>query len=663
MTIPKIKSKKIINFINSIWLFPAIMTLLLIVLSALQINGSSMGVYYQMLYGKQTDPALMYGQPQSIRSDEWIVGTQKLIGQDNNGYKPINNNVGNAEDETIMIDVPTRDWSTIFKPHDLAFLILPFDNAYAFRWWVMSYFLVVSCYFFILTLIPKKRLLASLLSLAFLFSPFFQWWYLYGTLASVYYCLFGAAVFAKLLHSKKQLHTYLWSLATIYLSVCFIMVLYPPFQIPCALVLAVFALGYYLDSRKYIDKTVLRRNIIYFFCAILISISIIGVYVYQKYDIIETIQNTAYPGQRVIKSGGYNIEHLLSSNLSPLFQKITTANGYARVDIGATNQSESSNFILIMPFLLTPMLYLWYKNYKQNKKINYIVLTMSTLLAILLAWLFVPGIDFIGKITLLDKVPHPRLLIGIGFINLVLIAGFIKLYNNQKEYFSFAISAIYSLLIVIFYLIVDFHVMQKFPTFVDFNNAVILALPIALIIFLMMRKYFTLAIIGLLLFSVFSTFHINPIYQGTSVLTKTPISQAIKEIGKSSNKRWVSEDIILENFATMNGVRSLSGVYIYPQLELWRDFGDNQKDIYNRYAHVNFNFDRDINNYTPPSIALVGPDQFRVKIKPCDQILNSKDVGFLITSNPFSEGEAPCAVLVKSITYPTATFNIYRLDF
>jgi hypothetical protein len=621
-----------------------------------------MGAYYNYFYGNQhSDPALIAGKPQSIRGDEWLVNTQRTIAQKNDSFASVNKNIGNGEDETLMSDVPTNNWSAIFKPHNLGFFVFSFDNAFALRWWIMSYLLILGCYFFILILLPGKRLFASLLSLAMLFSPFIQWWYLYGTLGSIYYCLFGAVVFTKLIHSKKRIHASLWAILLAYIATCFILILYPPFQIPCALVLIAFAIGYLFDNKKRIDKKKLRRNLIYFMGSIILSLSIVGLFVYQKYDIIKTIQDTSYPGQRVIKSGGYSAEHLLSSNLSPVFQSGKRANAYLS---GNTNQSESSNFILLIPFLLIPALYISYKKYRKDKKNNYLLLSSVALLIIILAWLFIPGLDILGKLTLLDKVPLERLLIGLGLLNFIFITIFIKIYNQAKERFSIALSVIYSLLIVILYLIIDFNVMVKFPNFIGYKYAIIFSLPFAMIIYCFMRKHFKTAISGLLLFALLSTFHINPIYQGTAILTKTPLSRAIQEIGKSNNKKWISDDgIMIENFATMNGEGSLTGVYMYPQLELWEGISTaDQEYIYNRYAHVNFNLDRNKNETIEPSLILVNRDQLNVKIEPCDTFFIKNNVGFLITSKQLKDGEATCTSLIRNVKYPSMTFYIYSLN-
>ena len=655
------KSKAVNNFFKGVWLFPVILTLTLVVLVVLQINGSSIGIYYKIFYGNTKDSSLITGKPQAIRSDEWMVNTQKTIAQKNHDYKSININVGNGEDETLITDAPTKDWSTIFKPHNLGYFVLPFDNAFSLRWWILSYFLILSCYFFILVLLPKKRLLASALSLAMLFSPFFQWWYQYSTLGSVYYCLFGAVAFIKLLQAKKRIHAGLWSILLAYLAICFILILYPPFQIPCALVLVAFAIGYFLEHKKNIEKRILKRNLLYFLGAIVLSLLIVGIFIYKKSGIITTIQNTAYPGQRVVTSGGYNLEHLLSSNLSPVLQSVARTNTYLS---GTTNQSEASNFILLIPFLLIPAVYLFYKKYKKYKSIDYLILSSAIMIIIMLAWLFVPNIDLLGKITLLNRVPLQRLLIGLGLLNFIFIVGFIRLYGQSKDRFSICISSLYSLLVLCFFLLLDFHVVTKYPGFIDYKYAVLLALPIAVIIFCFMRKYFKVAVFGLLLFSIFSVFYINPLYHGSAVLTQTPLSQAIQKINGSSNKKWVSEGIVIENFATMNGERSLSGVYVYPQLDIWRKLNQKDKEVfYNRYAHVNFTFERSPKEHISPILSSPAADQFNIIIEPCDNFLKDNNVGFLITSVEFPSGTANCTDLLKKINYPNIKFYIYKLAF
>ena len=247
---------------RSVWLFPAILTVILIGLTAFRISGSSIGIYHEVFYGKQAnDPNLLFGGPQPVRSDEWLVNTQLLLAQDANDYKRINENIGTSRDMSFNIDVPAKDWSAPFKPQNLVFFVLPFEYAFAFKWWVILYLLILGGYFLTLRLFPGKRLLASLAALGFGFSPFIFWWYLNGTISPLMYGFFIILIVMKILNGEpaaflKKLdvrYSYaLYVLLLAYLLVCFGLVLYPPFQIPVAIAVASFLFGYLLQ--KYFEK-------------------------------------------------------------------------------------------------------------------------------------------------------------------------------------------------------------------------------------------------------------------------------------------------------------------------------------------------------------------------------------------------------------------------
>lgn len=646
---------------KSIWFFPSLLTIVLFLLVVFQVNGSSIGVYHTMFYGTDTDASLLANQPRPIRSDEWLVSTQKAIEQKSNNFETFNKSVGQGEDTTVLADEPYRDWSIIFKPHNIGFLVLPFDHAFSLKWWSMAYFLVLSCYFFILIVLPKRYLLASLLSLAFFFSPFFQWWYLYGTLGPIYYALFGTVAFVKLLHAKRLLHAGLWSAAISYIGVSFALVLYPPFQIPCILIAAAFCLGYLFNRWHQLREKNLYRNLFLFAISLLIAAATVGLFFYQKMNVVSAIQDTAYPGHRVSTSGGYSKEHFLSGHLSGLLQVDSRAAAYQRPGLGITNQSEASGFILLFPALLPLILLFVYQKYKRRNELDYSLVALSIITVLFATWLFIPGLDIIGKMTLLDKVPIQRLIVGFGLLNILFVVLFIKIYDESKKLLSLRASILYSIGCLIFYLLLNLKLSQQFPLFIGHSYSLLLALPLPLITFCIMRKFYTGAMAIFLVFSFFSSALVNPLYRGTSTITDTPISQAIRQIGESSNKRWVSEDNILENFVSMNGYSSLSGTYLYPQHTIWQKVAQpNQEPMYNRYAHVNFRFDNNTNHIIKPQLASPSPDQLTVTIEPCDNFLASMNVGFILTSTKMSADS--CLSDVATIVYPKVTFYIYELD-
>src|SRR5687768_15837290 len=97
---------------KSVWLFPLIATACLLMLTVFKISGSSIGIYHSYLYGDtKSDSNLLYGKPQPIRSDEWLVNTQLTIAQSRDDFNRINENITYGRDMSLNIDVPYKEWS------------------------------------------------------------------------------------------------------------------------------------------------------------------------------------------------------------------------------------------------------------------------------------------------------------------------------------------------------------------------------------------------------------------------------------------------------------------------------------------------------------------------------------------------------------------------
>lgn len=119
-------------FMTSVWLFPLAILVIIITLSALRISGSSIGYYHHILYGNQSkDSSLLYGQPRSIRSDEFLIGTQEIVGQSKSGFPKVDPYMDH--NVILQTEVPSKDWSAVFRPQNWSFFILPIENAFAFK--------------------------------------------------------------------------------------------------------------------------------------------------------------------------------------------------------------------------------------------------------------------------------------------------------------------------------------------------------------------------------------------------------------------------------------------------------------------------------------------------------------------------------------------------
>jgi hypothetical protein len=467
----------------------------------------------------------------------------------------------------------------------------------------------------------------------------------------------------QLVRAKQMWHEVLWGVFLAYILVCFALVLYPPFQIACALALGSFIAGYLLQSLPKLQRNKLLRKLGIMAGTCLVAGVLALLFFHTRASVISTITNTAYPGKRIVASGGFDPAHTFSGHLGFDFQFASKAQQYVIDHRELLNQSEASNFILLLPFLALPALYIIYRDYRLKRPADWPLITVHLGFLFFMAWLFVPHLDFIGKALLLDKVPLLRLLLGLGLLNtfqLVLVIR--RLPDLKGKLFSQPFVIAYALAILVIEFLLGKFAMERSPGFISIHMVMLLALPVPVIVYALLRKHVTLAVLGFLAFSFVTTAGTNPLYHGTNILTKTPLSQAIKDVNgqNKDNGYWVTEISYLENFPIFNDAPSLSGVYAYPQLSLWKS-ADNggQQDIYNRYAHVNFAFDRDPATQVKTELALIGGDHFNVNTEACSAYMRQLHVKYILTTVAI---DGSCLQLVKSIPYPTQTFVIYKVN-
>lgn len=583
--------KLLFQLYKSVWLFPAILTLILLVLTIFQINGSSSGSYQSLFFGGGKDSNVLLNQPRPIRSDEWLVTTQIIVAQASNGFQRINENIADGQDMSLIVDVPYKEWSTIFKPHNIAFFIMPFDNAFAFRWWFMAYLLLLGCYFFVVSLWPTKRLIASLAALTLFFSPFVQWWYLYGTLGSLAWSLFGGAVFIRLLQTRRRWQVALWSLCLTYILVAFVLIFYPPFQIPSALVMASFGLAYgFLALRKLPRKEILEK-LVFLAGAGLAATALIGAFWFSHRQVIKTVKQTAYPGVRNIVSGEYGGAVRTDYGLLRTFSAPLSF-GLQDEQRGASyyaNQSEAATFtlinLMIAPFVL---LAIYKKPSKQRTTLDYVFVATSILLGLFIIRIFTPFFSLPFKFLLLHQVQNERLEIGLILLCLIQIV----LLGAMRLTVSRLTAGLAAVIGLGFFANASFIMARRYPLFAPAKLTILLIVAVVTIsiYWLLRTRTYIWGMALFAAFNMFSSLRVNPLYAEPQ---SPVVSRALEHIKTRypDNQTWaVFDQLITENFPQMAGKPALTGVHTYPQLDIWQTIDSAQPETteYNRYAHVIF---------------------------------------------------------------------------
>jgi hypothetical protein len=616
-------------------------------------------MYHNFLYGNTSkDPNLLFGEPRGIRSDEWLFMSQLTAAQASSGFPRFNENIGSTgRDMSIIIDVPYKEWSALFKPQNLVFFILPLEYAFAFKWWLLLLLLITSLYFLLLRIFNNKRMLATIFSIAGACSPFIFWWYQTATVASVFYGIFIILLAFRIIETQplpkirsKKITSLLYGSLLLYLLVCFALIQYPPFQIPVALVVAAVVCGKllnaYVDHKKKIKPLV--KPVAIMAIAALGAGIVVGLFLYTRIDAIKDVAGTVYPGSRSIASGGLKKYYLFDGFLMPQLQ--SSARGASFFN----NQSEVSNFILLLPFLILPGLVITYKEFRK-KKLDWVFVALQVLGILFVIRMFTPIGDIFFSLLLLNKVPNERLVIGLGLVSLLHTFYFVEKVKPValKNYTRQLLVAAYSLGCFGLMMIVGLRVKKVYPDFISNSYKImLLAAVVAVILYLLISGKKLLGGILLLMFSVASVIYIHPLYKGLGFITTNPVSETIKNRSGPDDVWAVSGDVIYENTAVIKDRDSLSGVQFYPDVEFWRSLGGSKNDnIYNRYAHVLFESPSTL----PEPIRLLQPDLYLVQLNCSDFI--RKELDYVVSDKTLT---IPCTEFLQTVTFPQKTFYLYK---
>ena len=115
---------------------------------------------------------------------------------------------------------------------------------------------------------------------------------------------------------------------------------------------------------------------------------------------------------------------------------------------------------------------------------------------------------------------------------------------------------------------------------------------------------------------------VNPIQKGISVLTEKPAAKAVQKIINEDpeNNMWMVENTVFyftPNYFLASGARIVNSVNIYPNFELYKTVlgedaeKEENRKIYNRYAHVAMEITKDKN-----AVETIFEDSIKVKLTP-----------------------------------------------
>ncbi|SEN95117.1 DUF7657 domain-containing protein [Cryobacterium luteum] len=637
---------------------PLLMLLGLIVLVMLGISGSSTGVYWETFGGPGVDPALLAGEPRGIRSDEWLVQSSWIVSQAQSGFGALNSTLPGGMDATVQNDLPSWDWSSIFRPHTAGLLFLPLDQGMAWRWWFPAFAVLVSVYWFCVSLLPRRPCAATMFAVAVLCSPLLQWWFLPITLWPVAWAFLAMTAIAWAFRSHSVAARVAWAVLTGYVTITMAMSIYVPFMIPAILVVLFFAIGSVLTARFRESQSwsSIARSLVPIASAGLFAVIVMVIWIVTRIETIRAVTSTVYPGLRIEATGTLNTIGQAAALFSGPFQKALFVKA---TDVLSSNQSEASTPLLLIAFLIVPMVWLGIRSRRsQAVPTDWLLLSTVACFLVVVAFLVVPNWDALAHLLLLDRSTASRMRLAFVLLGIVGIVLLIRRIDERTARVPMAIAVLAAGTVVAATATVWWYMYRHESQILEVGQAyIVTTILLALAVFFVCRGYAAYSAVSFMTASLIVGFGVNPLYSGVFDLRETQAGKEISVIETSDpTSTWVGVGSYVPTALLVeSGVQAFNGVQTYPPEEMWSDIDPAGvfEQEWNRLANV---------NWTPgvgePVVTNPVRDQIMVSFDSCSTFAQGH------VSNVVSDIELPqmCLTEISEERQGASKIWIYEVD-
>jgi hypothetical protein len=612
---------------------------------AFELNGSSVGMWRDLLTEPGVARGLIFSAPKRIRVDEWGVWTPSALSQAR--HKPPfpieNSNLGAGRAPMIM-NVPVAHYTTFFRPQFFGFFMFDFARGFSFYWCAKFLGLLVAAGWALRQIGVRSRLLVIFGAVWILFSSYVQWWFsspamLPEMMASWFVCLGCGIKFFKDRHLVK---TTAALLGFISFGINFILCLYPPYQIPLTLLFIAVLVGVWSESRARTEVASTMRA----FALLAIGLIAIGLILLPFwFDVRSTlamVANTVYPGMRRSSGGDLSFFKLFSGVLGFFEYEQSHPAVY-------DNISEASNFYPLWPAAAFIVLA---ARLRSKMPIPPLLATLAIFLIGLSIYCIVPLPEWLLRITLLNFATERRALLALGIANVLFCCLFLDRY--QRAILSRLSVAAGGILLWLGLLVMLW--CARTQNAVYFSDPWYWILPLAIGAFILLlffwdrlRFRWLPIVLGLLL--IFSNAPINPVMRGLSPLLDSAAFNAIDRIHDADpDGKWiVYHTRYFTQLVKATGAAVFNGTKIVPDLAFMRQLdprGANEF-VYNRYANIGCEVPRLSHE---ASASLVYPDYYIWFLPPDLPALSESGYRYILIPKEWPEAAAYGFALIEKVS-------------
>lgn len=557
----------------------------LIVLAAvvLNINGSSLNIWNGYLQGDESD-GIVFGEPRTIRSDEWVVNTPRAFSQSYNGHGYFNALYGNQPSDMFIIkDTPVWALAEIFRPFHWGYLVLGNSRGLAFYWSARLVVLFLATYELCLLLTEKKNRGVAVIGASLVtFAPFIQWWLAVNSLPEMLIAAFVSIVLLnRYLTDHSSMHRALCALVIMICAGMFILCLYPAWQIPLFYVLA--ALIIWQIVKYWGNIRVSRKDVLNLVWIVALFVVVLGSVLVMSSSTIRDTMHTLYPGRREVTGGDLPWAKLMGG--------IGTLILPFRSHPDLINPTETALFIDLFPIGLLVTVF----NCVKKRSCDVLDALLVCILALDVIYSCVGLPLWLAKILILTPVSGGRMVVGMAVINIILLVK--SLYERTWRLPVWA-TCVCALVYAALSTLASKECLPHKTGNDPYMSRPILALVFIIgVIFVLallldtaiLKKTMTILMVATLACSGLA---VNPTQYASRAIDSQPIISEIEKIDPNKKGVWATTEWIYPQLLAANGIQSVNTVNVTPNWKLWKKLDPNGKNqrFYNRYAFLDVHF-------------------------------------------------------------------------
>lgn len=596
-----------------------------------KLNGSSVGVWDNLYHDGTVSPkGRLLFKPQEVRSDEWEVWTPAAISQSRQSppFPAENFSLGGGK-APLVLNLPVRDYTTLFRPQLWGFFVFDFERGFSFLWWTKVFGLLLATSWFFRQL--GVRSFGLQLFGAFVTFLSLQWWFSSPAMIPELFATWAICAGCAIRFLRE---TIWWRLSIAFAGfvlcgINFVLCAYPPAQVPLILLFLTIFIGVLFDQDA--ETTSVRRGILLLGAAIVVICLVLVPFFIEIRPTLEIVSQTVYPGGRHHTGGTYSIFKLFAGIVAFL----ETQKAFPRVFL---NVCEAPHVFMFWPLIV---LMLIAARIRQKIAITPLFLSLVIFVVLLSLYFVVRLPTWVLAGTGL-RFTHPRAAMsGLFMADICLTCLFLDRYRDRILGPRTAIAAALAFTAAILFLVWDAN--RRHPgIFPDWNQiAFAVAADLILLSLFFWEKRRVWLPAAIIAFMALSNAWINPLVRGLSPILDSKIFHAVDKIRAADPEaKWiVYYGLELSELVRATGAKVIGGTKIVPDMELMRQLDPDNRGpfIYNRYAHVLCHVPK-----TPGDMAfaLVEDDLYLMEIDPSLPLMEEIGLRYVVFPQTWTEAEA-----------------------